>query len=367
MIVIAPLPCAKKRIRLKKLIDFKNKNNERVLFYGWDRDGNTLEISGPMYKSSFILSGGGFANRKARLMYVLWFFSVLKACLSINEDEVVWAMGFETAFPALIISKIKGFKVIFDDADRFVLLFNIPSAFKSIIRIFEIYTSRNVFKHIIPSKERYDYKSTKFVIIKNTPTKEDIEKSRKIIMSSDFLEFINMFGLIVYVNGWLVESRGLSVIHKVLSSSPRIGVVMAGKIGDEMAEIVSKLPNCLYVGELDQTEALAINNYVDFIFTYYDPLYPINIYAESNKWGDALFFNKPMLINNEVKTAKKLIKLNVAFACDYNDEKKLITFLNRCVSDVFLYESYKLNIDKIRKDYVSFDEYLKEIDRDISW
>ena len=124
MKVIAALPCAKKRIRLKKLIEYKNSQQEKVYFYGWNRENDIDKLDEDLYQRDFLLTGGGFVNNKARLMYFLWFFVVFKKCLSFKRKETVWAMGFESAFPAIIASKIKGFKVIFDDADRFSYLFS---------------------------------------------------------------------------------------------------------------------------------------------------------------------------------------------------------------------------------------------------
>ncbi|ARN70862.1 hypothetical protein BST91_03965 [Nonlabens tegetincola] len=57
---------------------------------------------------------------------------------------MVWALGFESAFPLLLASKIKGFKLYFDDADRFSMLFNFPKPLKFGIQFLEKSLHKNV-------------------------------------------------------------------------------------------------------------------------------------------------------------------------------------------------------------------------------
>lgn len=361
MKVIAALPCAKKRIRLKKLIEYKNSQQEKVYFYGWNREDNIDKLNEELYQRDFLLKGGGFVNNKARLMYFLWFFVVLKKCLSFSKDDLIWAMGFESAFPAIIASKIKGFRVVFDDADRFVLLFKFPTIIKKIIRFFEIYTSINSLLHIIPSRERYDYNSKKFKVIKNTPTEEDLIKSKSYIIENSLNEFINTRGITIYVNGWLVKTRGLDVILKLLDINKNFKVLIAGKIGDDYAKKLLENNRVYYAGELEQAEALSLISYVHFIFTYYDPLVPINIYAESNKWGDAIFFGKPVLVNCEVLTSKFITEECAGFSCKYKDVESLSLFVDNCFNDINIYNSLCENMYKLKEKYKSFDEQIKLI------
>lgn len=361
MKVIAALPCAKKRIRLNKLIEYKNYKKEKVYFYGWDRESNLKNMDEELYSREFLLKGGGFVNKKARLMYFLWFFVVFKKCISFKKGDLIWAMGFESAFPAIIASKIKGFQVVFDDADRFVLLFKFPAIVKWTIRLLEIYTSKNSLFHIVPSEERYDYVSKKFKVIKNTPTEDDLENSKNYMLESSLSEFINTRKIIIYVNGWLVKTRGLEVILKLLDINKNFKVIVAGKIGDDYAEKLITSDRVYYVGELDQSEALSLVSYVDFIFTYYDPVVPINIYAESNKWGDAIFFGKPVLVNSEVLTSKFIIDENAGFSCEYKDIDSLNLFLNNCFNDEELYNSLCQNMSKLKEKHKSFDEQIKLI------
>lgn len=357
MIVIAPLPCAKNRIRLKKLINFKNERNEKILFYGWNRDNDLLEISEPMYESFFILSGGGFANRKARLMYFSWFFAVLKTCLSFEKDEVVWAMGFETAFPALIVSKIKGFKVIFDDPDRFSYIFKKNNFFISVIRFLERKVSKNSYIHIIPCFERYSFKNKSMFVLKNTPEKIEVEKARKICIKEDVQSLRKKYEIIIYVNGWLTDTRGMEQVSE-LAKHKDLGILIAGRIDSNYILNILDLSNVLYLGEVSSVEALSLYLYSDFVLTYYDPDIPINILAESNKWGDAIEMKTPIIINSEVITGGFLHQANVCISNPYSDTESLYSkILNTNLV------SLKENINRLSNDIGFFDEQLESLFR----
>ncbi|MEZ9922309.1 hypothetical protein AB4342_19555, partial [Vibrio breoganii] len=111
----------------------------------------------------------------------------------------VWALGFESAFPALIASKIKGFKIIFDDADRFSMLFNFPKRIARILESLEKYTSYNVACHVVPGTSRYDFHSESMFTLKNLPSKNVIEES-KAIYSKSLTEWPDA-KIVIYVNG----------------------------------------------------------------------------------------------------------------------------------------------------------------------
>lgn len=355
MRIIAPLPCAKKRIRLKKLIDFKNKYNEKVFFYGWDRDKNSSEIHEPLYESSYILSGGGFANKKARFMYIFWFFSVLRLCLSFKKNEVVWAMGFETAFPALIISKIKGFKVIFDDADRFSYIFTQQNFLINIIKFMEYQVSKYSNLHVIPCFERYGFQNKSMFVLKNTPERHEVQKARNYILNENLSNFRKNHQTIIYVNGWLTDTRGMQQIYE-LSKNSDLGILIAGRIDSDYIRSILDFDNVRYMGEVSSVEALNFYLYSDYVFTFYDPVIPINVLAESNKWGDAIEMKTPIIINSEVVTGDFLRKANICISSPYNDSLGLYQKIKN--TDISI---LKRNLNKVSNEIGFFDDQLRNL------
>ncbi|WAG26818.1 hypothetical protein EEA47_10935 [Vibrio alginolyticus] len=319
-IIVAPLSSISKRTRLYKLVSFLFCNSDvTVKHVGWERvEGEKEEVYfNDNIEKDILIKGGGYGGRKVKLMYFLWFAKVFLKGFSFKKGDVVWALGFESSFPLLLSSKIIGYKVVFDDADRFSMLFKLPSPFDCLLSFLEKITSRNVYKHIIPSIERYDFESDKFYLVKNIPSKVEIDKAKELKPKVSKIEC----GLTININGWLGAGRGMSVIldlAKELESYP-VYFILAGKLDCQEALELSQLDKVRYIGSVTNSEALSTYLNSDLVFTYYDPKVEINRYAESNKWGDAIKFNNGIIVNSEVITAKRLIEEQVTISCNYND------------------------------------------------
>lgn len=354
--IVAPLPSISKRTRLTKIRECGS-HFTKIEFFGWQRaDDEVLEKD-----DCIILKGGGYSSKKARMMYMIWMLKVFYTALFFKKNDIVWALGFETAFPAILASKFKGFKVVYDDADRFSSLFNFPNFVKNILICLERYSSKNCFKHIIPGVERYEFSSNNFFILKNTPTSEDIEKARGLILDPKVLTKLENFSLVIYVNGWLGDGRGLKIINQISRKLPQIGFLLAGRIDSKFANEMLGFDNVVYLGELPQFQALAYYNVSDFVFTYYDPIVPINKMAEANKWGDALQFSVPVIVNSEVITADYLRESGSCISVAYNDidglEKALISLLDNFEN----YQNMKHSIKHLQERFPTFDIQLKKI------
>lgn len=354
--IVAPLPSISKRTRLTKIRECGIQFSQ-IDFFGWQRSDNEI-----LDEDGFIiLKGGGYSSKKARMMYLIWMLKVFYTALFFKKNDIVWALGFETAFPAILASKLKGFKVVYDDADRFSSLFNFPNFVKKILISLEKYSSKNCFKHIIPGEERYEFSSDNFFILKNTPTSEDIEKAENHILDHTLLSQLESFASVIYVNGWLGDGRGLKIINHIASNIPQIGFLLAGRIDSKFASEMLEYQNVIYLGELPQYKALAYYKVSDFVFTYYDPIVPINKMAEANKWGDALQFSVPVIVNSEVITADYLRKSNSCISVAYNDidglEMELISHLNNPEK----YQTMKSSIKLLQQKFPTFDTQLEKL------
>lgn len=330
-IIVAPLSNLSGRTRLFKIAKFINKEKYLIKHIGWEREkGESKETNFRFQiQKKIILKGGGYGGNKVKLMYFLWMLKVFFNSFSIKKNDIVWALGFESAFPLLLMSKIKGYKVYFDDADRFSMLFKLPKILTNVIAYLEKITSRNSFKHIIPVKERYQFDSDRFFLLSNFPSETEIIEAQKIFKENEWLKA----DLIINANGWLGSGRGMKTLLKTyeLIENYNIGIILVGKIDSPEAKILSKKNKVQYFSKVPNSFALATYYASDFVFTYYDPKSKINTLAASNKWGDALMTGIGVIVNEEVVTAEYLIKEDVAISCRYDDYKslsrKIINFL----------------------------------------
>lgn len=360
-IIIAPLSAVSKRLRLFKLAKFVNSNFDIQLSHiGWER-AKGEEVENQLnfnLKKKIILRGGGYGG-KVKYWYFLWILKVFFKSLTLKKSDIVWALGFESAFPALLASKVIGFKVIFDDADRFSLLFNFPNIIMKLIEKLERFTSRNVYLHIIPGYERYDFKSSKFYLLKNTPSEIELIKAKELFQEKDWVKA----DLVVNVNGWLGFNRGLNVILEVSRKLIRknIKFILAGRLACQEAEELSKAENVCYLGNVSNAEALSSYFASDFVFTYFEPSIKINTLAESNKWGDAIKTGIGVIVNTEIKTAGYLKDAGAAITYNYYDIESLTNELIRVSEDRSLLTRYKENSNKLSGKFGFYEEQLIEL------
>ena len=149
---------------------------------------------------------GGFRNRFVYALYPVWILMVFLNLIIFRPKKVI-AMGLETGSACYLASLFFDFDYIYDDPDRFVLVFSMPKFVKCILIRFEKLVSERSALHIIPSTLRYDYHSEKFFVLQNTPTRAQYEYALR-------KKRTRPKGFIVYVNGLLTDSRGLAVITK---------------------------------------------------------------------------------------------------------------------------------------------------------
>ena len=261
---------------------------------------------------------------------------------SFKKNQHVWALGFESAFPLVLASKIKGFKLYFDDADRFSMLFKFPKPLKKLLQWFERSTSRLAYKHIIPVKERYDFDSEKFHILQNTPSSNEINKAIEITKTKKWISA----KVVININGWLGPGRGMKTALELCNALDKenVAFILAGKLDCEEACDLAQKENVQYLG--DVSNALALSSYFasDFVFTYYDPTSEINRLAASNKWGDAIQTGVGVIVNDEILTARYLHDANVTLSHPYSDVISLTDSINEIIKDMSKLNKIKKNL-----------------------
>lgn len=329
--VVAPVSALSKRLRLYKLASYINETYPSCVIkhIGWERgkgESSENRLEHVNIEKDIILRGGGYGSRVVKPMYVLWILRVFIKALSIPKYSKVWALGFESAFPLLLVSKFKKFEIYFDDADRFSLLFEFSKPMKTIIQQFEVLTSRNVYKHLVPSLSRYDFTSHNLTVLRNIPSKKELSIAKKIYENKIW----PTARVVIYINGWLGATRGLATALRLSEAFDKeeLIIILAGRIGSDEAELLRKRSNVFYLGNVNNAEALAPYYASDFVFTYYDPSIEINQLAESNKWGDAKCTGCRVIINKEVKTFEAGPN---DIVCPYSDTDQLIHLIRNFI------------------------------------
>ena len=155
---------------------------------------------------------------------------------------------------------------------------------------------------------------------------------------------------VLYVNGWLTETRGIRVLGSALARMKRtdLVVLVAGSFDNkELKELFESIDCVIYLGNLSLCQALSYYRISDYCFTAYDPAIPINRKAAPNKWGDCKAFSVVPLINNEVETISTMFESKEFIGFHYNDEDELLEKLESLSNQKILQKTFKVWDDYI--------------------
>ncbi|WP_298515377.1 hypothetical protein [uncultured Kordia sp.] len=365
--IVAPLSSLSERTRLYKLTLFLHDElgYKNISHVGWERIPGEREEKRFDFEidKKIILKGGGYGTGKVKWLYFMWMIKTFFYCFKFGKNDIVWALGFESAFPVMLASKIKRFKVVFDDADRFSMLFKFPSIIDKILKFLEKKTSRNVTYHVVPGDARYQFESKKFYVLKNTPSESQLEKAKQI---SENLEKPASF--VININGWLGSGRGMNEALMLVNRLEKedLKVLLIGKLDCDAANQLAEHKNVIYRGKLSNAETLANYFISDLVLTYYDPKLEINQYAESNKWGDAIKTGIGIIVNEEVKSAKFIKENNLGIIVPYNDIDALVNEVQKLLTDTSKLVELKSNAKQYSYIMPYYEDQLKELFKKIN-
>lgn len=360
--VIAPGSAIRKRTRLAKMIPVFLSEGHRVNFIGWERlkgEREQFAWGDERVSEESILKGGGYVSKTARAMYPLWMLAVFFKVLFLGRSRLLFCLGWETAFPALLASFLTGSRIVFDDADRFSMIIRLPGPAHRLLTSLERWTSYRVLAHLVPGFTRYEWQHPKMMLLRNTPTTQDFARARELGRERVEGEFV------LYVNGWIGETRGASVFLELMKRlrerRPGVRMIAAGWTDCDAGRELFAMSNVTFYGELPPDEALALYYVSDVVLTYYDPAVPINRKAESNKWGDCIFLGKPFIANSEVETARVLLDNGFGFGVAYNDVDGLVGLVEELASASVAEVVESSGREQIRAEYLPFDVVIRRI------
>ena len=357
--LVFPFSTVRQRTRLCKLVQVLRDERIVVDTLSWERvkGEHDSELEYPFRLRKRVLVGGGYGTQ-SRIYYMAWIIKLTFEFLKKPKGTVLYCLGFECALPAYVVSRVRGISYIFDDADRFSMIFSLPRPVQRIVEALESLVSKRSVANIIPGRERYEFENVKQVVLRNSPDSGSVELSKKIPVERP------KSSLVVYANGWLGETRGMPTLHSVaLKCLDKVDVVflLAGRVDGRHGELTKDLENVVYLGQLSNAEALAWYRASDLAFTYYDPVIRINRFAESNKWGDCIEFGVVPIVNLEVVTREFLAEGGACIGFDYLDVDRLVDELQLLSKDSEKLSILKRNVDRLKGGVVYFDVGIRKV------
>lgn len=294
-----------------------------VEYVFWDRTPevkNTTDLDNISYKpilkfepkGRFGLLGG----------YFKWFFKVLAFMLfSSKKDTLYFASRLDSAAAMYLASKFRrSLKYIYLDRDAYFMTYNF-GPFQNLVKWIELVVSRNAELHFIPGESRNFTRLGNVRVISNTPNKSFYQQA---VFKSESLVKSNKFT--IYVNGWLVDSRGAKMILDLARClDPELfRIIVAGPSQCERIDQLVKEACVEYLGVLDNIDALSYYFISDTVLCFYDPSIEINRNAEPNKWFDCIFTNTVFITNFGIDTVAPFSALGLCKLVEYNNSENLI-------------------------------------------
>ena len=330
---------------VSKCIAAAHRADVTVSAWLWSRNNEPPRVPSNV-SATILLSGGGDHNWRLPIMYVRWMIRIFWRALREQPGAVFFCHRFESAFPVAAVSLFRRTIYVFYNADNISTSYRWPFVIKSVFVAAERFVARCALLHVVPGRSRWPYPDVNLRITPNTPSQSTIEAARKLCLLRDYKTSSR---LTLYVNGWLVETRGLRTLTRAIECCPAgtVQILVAGKIGCEDAKKLIALPCVEYLGELSREESLATYYRTHLAFTFYDPRIEINRIAEPNKWGDCIATATPFITNTKVQTAGPYLKNKQCLSVPYSDHEKLAQLLSNLSSHREQWYALKQSIERV--------------------
>lgn len=296
-------------VRTVKISSYLSSKGYTIDFVGWQRTEKPIDKPSYINSVKTLQKGGGHATKWLPILYVvyiirLFFYLLLKKGL---KSYVIYAIDFEIAYPAWLVSKLRNVKYIYDIYDDFAISHNFPPRIVSWIHKKDAKVRKDAAFYIHVDENRVsEIDSSNYIIIYNSPV--DVK------LDDNIPDYENKFA----VTGWLNKTRGLQSIYEFAINNPQISLIVVGEFNQkEYEEKFLKLENVEYHHFMPQTELFKIIGKCRGIFSLYDSSIPINRLAASNKLYDAMMLSIPVVVNKDLMAADFVRTNKIGYVIDY--------------------------------------------------
>lgn len=314
--------------RVEKEVNSLIKEGYSIQIIAWDRTENypiksellhlangSVEIFRFGIKASF---GGGF---KTNLMPLLKFQGYILKWLVTNRSsyDVIHACDFDTAYVSLKVAKLYNKKLVYDIFDYYTDSFSVPRILKRFIENRDRNVINKADKVIICSEKRKeqlkDSNPKSLTILHNTPSSNLVTANEKRIKLNE-----NKIK-VVYI-GILGEGRMILEIAKIINKRDDCELHIAGfgPLEHSMKLLSEESDSIIYYGKLSYEQAIDLEKQCDIMTAIYDPKVNNHKYAAPNKFYEALFLGKPIIVVKGTSIDEIVYKDDLGEVIEFNPE-----------------------------------------------
>jgi glycosyltransferase involved in cell wall biosynthesis len=306
--------------RTEQAINSLKKMGFDVTLLNWQRSDKPLYGLRKEFKRVSFVKPATYGNGIGNFVgQATWQFWVAKKLLSNNYD-LVYACDADTALIAVLLKKLKNYKLIYDQFDP------ISSRYRNKILRFwgnqiESLLFRTCHLSVVPSELRMVSGLNNQVIVSNNFNKT-LRKPKE--RGSDSLK-IAYFGI-------LQPDRGLIELLKCLETDLKIELTIAGFgiISRDLENVKSS--KFRFLGKLDYEKGLELIADSDISYVMYNPKFEHNRKTASGKFLDSIIAGTPCIVAAGTALATFTSEFNLGWSVEYGNVDALYELLDELTS-----------------------------------
>lgn len=254
-----------------------------------------------------------------------YFISILKFIffttkMLIFKTNVRYVLAVDlTGVLASAFLKIRGCKIYTLVNDNFSARYKLPDFFSWILRKFETGTYKLISSHcIFPDASRHR--------LLGSPNLGPVTYLPNVLktLKSPRYKGNKSERLVVLFSGWLVETRGVELIPRLLEITPKnIEFVLLGSGSNDSLQTLRGSSRIKVMNAVTREESLKMMCNIDINFAFYNPSIPINRVALPQKIYDSVLVGCPIFINSEVEMSDSLAMTGGCLRAPYFDTKNI--------------------------------------------
>lgn len=304
-----------------------------VLILAWDRTGALPRVRKTPFGTIRRIRIKASYGSGARLIPKLALFWVrIITILTKERFDAVHACDFDTAFPSLLIARLRDKRCVFDIFDMYSQGANIPSLLRPLLIGLEHLTMRMSHRIIVPHENRLpDIPHTllpKTTVIYNTPPDTTHKTTAPGPVKKHTLR-------IIYA-GQLNEGRYILEMASIVSKMPDAELIIAGfgsaQWHERLIKHIAPMSNVTWLGKLEYTEAIALEASADALFAFYDLHIPQNRKASSNKLFEAMMLSKPIIVNRGTSMEHIVGQYDCGYVINTLNQDEITSLLTSLIS-----------------------------------
>lgn len=303
-----------------------------VTVLAWDREAKNPKSEGKDgYQARRFKFRAPYGPKVLLYVPVWWCFEFL--WLMRNHWDVVHAMDFDTAPPAVLAAKIKRKPVLYELADVYEDMIPLPPLLRRVSVYIDKLFMRTANAVIVSDEARIreldGIPNANIIVIYNSPPDLLRGTGAPSRTSGKFT---------IFYSGMLRRDRqsNLDKVARAIRDIDGVRLIIAGYGSqvEEMEQLVSEAPSKVQLaGRVSYTEALERTMTADLIISLYEPVLLNTRYASANKLFEAMMCGKPILVSKGTAMTAIVEKENCGLVVDSGNIEEIKEAIERLKED----------------------------------